>query len=158
MSWQDDTRFILRTLSGDTVSPYEYDDTRLDDLLLAAARLVLRESRLADLYVINLTDGTVSPDPHEDNWFVSLVALKAWEILSSNEYRFSSNKAIAVRDGVSSIDGRSSADNKKVIAQKAAEDYKKAIFDYNSGKYIAGKAILGPFNLYTIHPDINTRR
>lgn len=148
MSWQDDARNLLRTVCGDVGPTYEYNDSRLDELILHAARFVINESYLSDTYTLTMNTGTISPDPVGDNWFISLVILKAWDILAKNEYRVASNKAMSIRDGPSSIDGRGIAENKKVIADKASKDYESAVVTYNAGTYNVGAAIMSPFRVY----------
>jgi hypothetical protein len=147
MSWQDDTRNLLRQLSGDIGPVCEYNDSRLDELILYAAKIVITETFLTDTYSVTLNTGTISPDPSTDDWFISLLVLKSWEILANNEYRIASNKALSIRDGPSAVDGRAVADNKKEIAKKAREQYETALMSYNAGTYNAGAAILSPFRV-----------
>lgn len=147
MSWQDDTRNILRTVCGDVGPTYEYDDSRLDELILYSAKIVLIESLLNDTYTLDLSAGTISPDPSSDDWLLTLLALKSWEILAKNEYRIASNKAMSLRDGPSSVDGRGIAENKKVIAEEAIARYREVLVKYNSSTYSAGKAVLSPFRV-----------
>jgi len=148
MSWQDDSRNLLRTVCGDVGPVYEYDDSRLDDLILYAAKFVLTETFLTDTYTLTLSTGVITPDPVGDNWFISLLVLKAWDILAKNEYRIASQKALVIRDGASTIDGKGVADNKKVIAEKAAKDYSDAILTYNINQGSIGCAVMSPFRVY----------
>lgn len=148
MSWQDDSRNLLRTVCGDVGPTYEYDDSRMDELILHSAKFVLTETFLTETYTLSLTTGEITPDPVGDNWFISLLVLKAWEILAKNEYRVASNKALSIRDGPSSVDGKGVAEHKKQIAEKASVDYENAILSYNAGQYDVGRAVLSPFRVY----------
>jgi len=147
MSWQDYTRNLLRTLCGDVGPVYEYNDSRLDDLILYTAKIVVVDTSLIDTYTIDINAGTISPDPSSDESFISLLVLKSWEILANNEYRIASNKALSIRDGPSAVDGRAVADNKKEIAKRATKQYETSLVSYNAGTYNAGAAIVSPFHM-----------
>jgi hypothetical protein len=147
MSWQSDSLTLLRNIIGDVGAIYEYDDTRLSDLVVAAAKIIIEQVGFSNDYTVDMSTGVISPDPVTDTDFMDLLVLKAWEVLSYNEYRVASSKAMIIRDGPSTIDARGVADNKKQIAMKAAKDYADALSAYSFGSSPVGKAVVSPFRV-----------
>lgn len=146
-TWQVPTRMLLRNRINDAVSPYTYSDSRLNDILIAAAAEVCVAVNFANDYIVNITQQTITPDPGTDNMFMVLVALKAATFVTKSEYHTASLKAYNFKDGPSSIDGRSVAEAKKVIAANAQKEYDDAVFAYQVGNYSVGEAIVSPFRI-----------
>lgn len=91
MSWQSEITTIVRILINDYVAPYTYTDARLQQTILVAAQFVQFDVNLDNQYNINITGGTLSPDPttlsEKDSIFINLTSLKAACIVDQSTYR-----------------------------------------------------------------------
>lgn len=156
MSWIDDEAIpILRSMLGDTETPVEYSDTRLQDMLINSAYLIVQGANFSNDYGVTLSTQTISPDPSTDYNFTALACLKARAMICFSEFRTASVKAISIKDGPSSIDARGIADAKKSIADKAQKEFEDAMFAYQAGNYAVGEAIVSPFRTLYNYGAVN---
>lgn len=96
MAWQNEMVPMLRNIINDVDEDnYTYTDTRLEELLVVAAQLVVVDiTNLSVTYTIDVTQFTISPDPTatRDNTFINFVVLKAACMSDQALYR---SKALA---------------------------------------------------------------
>jgi len=97
MSCNAEMIFLLRNVIGDTdFSNYTYTNSRLEELLVVAAQLVIGDvPNLSVSYVADVTERTITPDPSaapKDDIFVNLVVLRAACMTDEGLYR---SKALA---------------------------------------------------------------
>ena len=149
MSWQTDITTIVRHILNelDTVS-HTYSDDRVQKTILVAAQLIMSEANLAQDYVIDISNTTLTPDPTvlPDNDFITLLSLKTSCVILGSEVRSESGNAISIKDGPSSIDLRGVASTLINLYKDLCSKYESALLDYSAGKSIAGQAILGPYS------------
>ena len=149
MAWQDTMVTMLRVIVDDMGSSPTYSDSRLEEILVVAAKLTKKDIDFSNDYTIGVKDATITPDPvsSSDNAFVNLVTLKAACILANSEYKTEANSAISIRDGSASIDKRGVAAAKKDWKDGICNDYEKAEREFKLGNSNAGASIIGPYNL-----------
>lgn len=155
MAWEDDATEILRMLTDDYGTTSRVSDDNLLRALLVAAFQVNREVDFDTAYSINLTAQSISPSPSADEAFLNLMTLKAACMLDRGAAITAANRAIAVRDGSSSVDLRGIAKARLEIAQKGGycKAYQEAREDFireqagidRTGATTAGRAVLSPF-------------
>lgn len=154
MAWQDDMTELLRVMVNDMEDTPTYTDDRLERVLAVAAFQVLQELRFSFPYVVSLANTTIMPDPTDpaskDESFVNLVALKAACIIDQGSAVVAAQRAIAVKDGGSSVDLRGVFAGKFALLEKGyCAIYKDSKKEYQAGQVrIAGAAVMGPFRLY----------
>lgn len=144
MTWQEVSVFLLRSLIGDDVAPYQYSDARLSSFMLSAAYFVSKEINLLYDYTVDITNETITPDPLDDKTMINLMVLKAWCLLSRSDYSINAPNAVAIKDGPSSIDAKATVEAKKVIMKDACQAFDDAVDDFYIGNARAGEAIIGP--------------
>jgi hypothetical protein len=146
MAWLDDSISILRAVIGDDSSPFTYCDTRLGDLLIANARMLIFELSFDISYTITISTSTISPDPSEDPFFIPLLVLKTATRIADSEYKASANSAVEILDGPSriSLAGQSKALLERV--KRMYDNYDKAKLQYALGNAIGCQAVLTPTN------------
>lgn len=145
-SWDTTMPVILRNLLDDNGAVQAYTDERLVGILAVAAVFVSIDGDFGTTYTIDVEAETISPDPISDKSFLSLTCLKARAMVADGEYRNAARTAIVHRDGPSQIDTKSSAEHLKAVAKNAADDYKKALDNYNFGDGSLGVAIISTYN------------
>ena len=79
-------------------------------------------------------------------------------MIANSTQRKDGSKAVVVRDGPSSIDGRPAADAIAKWADKVCKDYEKAELNFKIGNGAEGRAIIGPYRIETtagrnVYPD-----
>jgi hypothetical protein len=158
MAWDDSATVILRALVDDLdPATQRYTDARLLQVLAVAAFLVDREVDFDTAYAIDVEAKTITPDPEDDEDFLNLMALKAACIIDNGSAIVAAGRAIAVRDGSSSVDLRGIAEARLgVLKHGWCAAYKEARQDFirqqsgvsRSGATTAGAVILTPFRLY----------
>lgn len=153
MAWQDDMVEILRNLIGDTGATEVYTDAQLERVLLVAAFQVLQELDFDNDYSVSISGETLTPDPTDvdtqDDTFVNLVTMKAACIADQGSAVVAAGRAIAVRDGSSSVDLRSVFKSKlDLLKQGWCAVYKDSKREYQMGAGVAGAMVMGPFRLY----------
>lgn len=151
MSWQTECTRLLRHMINDLgVSP-KYGDDRLEELIIVAAQFVQQEVSLTQVYVVDLDECKLDPDPtvrtNRDDSFINLILLKAACIIDQSEARSASGKAISISDSGSRIDLRGNlAGALKILEKGWCEAYKETKLEYELDRMgTAGKAILSPF-------------
>lgn len=89
MSWQNELTIITRTLINDLDEPYEYSDSRIQQVLTVAGKYVQFDINLDHAYTIDVLNNNISPDPTTDNdsIFISMVCLKAACIIDQGTFR-----------------------------------------------------------------------
>ena len=97
MSCNAEMLFLLRNIIGDAdVNNYTYTNSRLEELLVVAAQLVIGDvPNLSVSYAADVTERTITPDPvanPKDDIFINLVVLRAACMTDEGLYR---SKALA---------------------------------------------------------------
>ena len=150
MAWQQTMVTLLRAFIQDMDETYTYTDERLEEILVASALTVMMEVDFANSYTVSLSNYNITPDPVDSTGeiaFQVLVARKAACIIVSGEAKTTAGKAIAFKDGPSSIDTRDGANITHQLAKDSCEAYTKARTAYLTGDGMSGKGIVTPFNI-----------
>lgn len=149
MAWQNELTIIVRTLINDIDEPYEYSDSRIQQILTVAAKYVQFDVNLDYLYNVDVVASTITPDPTEknDDTFISIVCLKAACLIDQSNFR---TKAVleGIRTGLGpasisisgSLDGWSS-----IINHGACGLYEELTSHWDVKNASAVRAILSPF-------------
>ena len=158
--WPTEMVQMLRALIND-LDPdnYTYTDSRLTDLLLAAAMVARQEVKFATTYTVTLLGRDISPDPSDpsdkDYNFITMVTLKAACMIDVNDIRQKAQK-----EGVKAVCGPISAELKsggksydQVLAEGPCDMYaqlKEKINFIDPMENAEGfRAILSPFTSNT---------
>lgn len=142
MAWIDTAIVILREVIGDSQTPLEYSDSRLEEILYAAAYITNYEGVFG--YTVDVEDKTLDVTPAND--FISLTIFKAVAMVACGEARISSKSAISIKDGPSSIDTRGIATIKQTLCDKFSNRYEGAMSAKLASDASSYYAIVGPFN------------
>jgi len=147
---------IVRGLINDMVSPYTYNDWRLQELIVVGAVLTVQEVDFAASYTINLCTNTITPDPSvaSDYDFMALVSLKTACMISSGEHRDAAKTAVSVKDGPSFVDTKDRAKHLGGLADNVCDAYEKAKLNYQVGDGSLGRAIVGPYGIGLTPPTL----
>jgi|14BtaG_2_1085337.scaffolds.fasta_scaffold11485_4 hypothetical protein len=154
MSWQTEMVTILRSVVGDITTPYEFNDTSLQQLIVSSGQLMIQEVDFSKSYTFDHTTPDITPDPTDatrDEAFVNLVVLKAACLLGQGEWRRKSRQGFVVKDDVSSIDGRTASTDTKAWAEDLCDKYARAVLEYKMGNSKPGTSIIGPHNADFTH-------
>lgn len=142
---------ILQMLVNDPTGT-TYTTDILTRCLVVAAFQVKQDADFSAAYVTDIVGLTITPDPVDmdqpDESFVNLVCLKAACILNRGAAVVAANRAIAVRDGSSSIDLRSVVLSQLKLLEKGwCAVYDDQLFRYQSDQFngFAGAAVMTPF-------------
>ena len=151
MAWQNEMVRIVRHLINDLDSSnYTFTDDRLEESVLVAAQLLLKEVDFDNTYTIDTDALDMSPDPTtlatKDDAFINLTCLKATCIILGSEVRTNALNAIVVKDGPSSIDMRGIAAGLHMLYKDMCDKYEHYIMQWKAGNSIAGQAILSPYS------------
>ena len=147
MAWKTEMTTLLRYVINDNDSPQEFSDDRIHSLIVSSAQLTLGVLDFPKNYVIDIPATGITPDPTEgvrDNGFINLVILKSACLLATGDFRSSSNKGIIIKDGPSTIDGRTLVQSKKELMDSSCAQYAAAELQFRLGNSSAGEAIVGP--------------
>lgn len=89
MSWQNELTIIVRTLINDWEEPYDYSDSRIQQILTVAAKYVQFDINLDYNYNIDVINSNISPDPttNNDHIFTSMLCLKTACIIDQGTFR-----------------------------------------------------------------------
>lgn len=147
--WQNEMVRMVRHLIGDLISPYTYQDDRLEEAILVSSQLVLGEVGFNVTYTIDVDQCTFTPDPTEntrDNDFILLITLKTACLIAQSEYKTNirSGGGIIVQDGPTKIDTKGSVDSYKDTAKTICQLYEDAKTSYLSMGEV-GRGVLTPF-------------
>ncbi len=150
MAWRNEMVRIVRHLINDVDSSnYTFSDDRLEEVVLVASQLVLREIDFDNSFTVDVDASTLSPDPTEletkDDNFINLVCLKTVCVILGSEVRSNSLNAIVLRDGPSSIDLRSITSNVYLLYKDFCEKYDHYVLQFKAGSSVAGQAVLSPY-------------
>lgn len=153
--WQDDMVITLRVIIDDLSDNPTNNDESLQQIIVVAARLVSESVDFSTDYSILVSPPTISPDPSNDESFVSLVCLKAACLISRAEQKNRARRGIMIKDGPSNIDGRGAADATARWADTVCADYARAELAYSMGSRTPGQAIVGPYNFTGYYRGVN---
>lgn len=143
--WKTEMTTLLRYMINDVdETSREFTDERLCSLLVSSAHMTLGVVDFPSSYTVDIPNSGISPTPTNDKSFVNLVVLKAACLLAAGEYRTSTNQAIVVRDGPSSVDPRAMVAAKREMMASTCDKYEQAELEYRLGNSNAGEAIIGP--------------
>lgn len=157
MSWQSITNSLIRDLIGDYDSPQVYSDTRLTQVALTCAHLVLNEVSFASDYTVDVAVSSISPDPTtapEDVSFINLLALRSSLLIANSEFKTAAKQSFIVKDGPSQIDTGTRYKALADFAKVAKEAYDKAKIDYIAGNSIAACCVTTPFYSRSAVPNM----
>lgn len=89
MAWQPTLTLIVRNLINDVNTPYEFSDSRIEQVLVVAGQYVQFDVNLTTRYEIDVINKTFNPDPvvSKDDIFNSIVCLKAACIIDQGTFR-----------------------------------------------------------------------
>lgn len=151
MAWQIEMVRLLRNLINDVATPYTYSDSRLEELVLASAHIVIQSHDFSTTYTVDIDESILSPDPTtgtKDNDFIVLTVLKAGCLVDSSLLRSSAaTGGIAVKDGPSSIDTKGTIAAYQYIFDRAlCKEYQDASKQYAMTSTVGGHMILTPFS------------
>jgi len=165
MAWQNEMVRIVRHLINDLDSSnYTFTDDRLEESVLVASQLLLKEVDFDNVYTIDTDALDMSPDPTtletKDDAFINLACLKATCIILGSEVRTNSLNAIVVKDGPSSIDMRGISAGLHMLYRDMCDKYDHYIMQWKAGNSIAGQAILSPYSPggYNVNGASSTNR
>lgn len=146
--WKDSLVEIVRAEIGD-LDISSFTDARLLQIIVVSAFQVKGEANFPD-YEVNITNGTISPNPLENYDFSVLITYKAACKILSNEARALAAEAVMIKDGPSVLDTRTASNNMSELAKKACETYNTLLnaYIFSGGKdgNIIGKAVLTPYS------------
>lgn len=148
MTWQNEMVRILRHLIDDLDSA-TYADSRLEELILVSAQLMIDTIDFDNTYTIDVDTLALSPDPTtlttKDNEFINLVCLKSACIILGSEAKTAASHAYVIKDGPSAIDGKGVYAALKQIHNDMLDTLANAILAMRAGNSVAGEAILTPY-------------
>lgn len=139
--WKNDCRVILRSIIFDMTEPYTYEDSKLNTLLVHAAKILCNEVPLN--YNVNISTGDVSPDPSDDNNFIVLLCYKTACMIAAAEVKTYAMGSIVVRDQFSSIDMTQQGVHAQKRYENLCEQYDDLRMQYLIGNNL-GKVVSGP--------------
>ena len=146
MAWNTEITTIVRHLLDDVSDTPKYSDERLEKAVLVCTQLMLMGDSFRNNYVVDITNGTITPDPtsgNRDDSFLNLVALRTACMIIGSEIKTSSGNAISVKDGPSSIDLKGVSDVLAKLYDHLCKQYEAILLQYRASGTI-GAAILGP--------------
>jgi len=145
--WQGVIVTLLRNVLQDISTTPDYDDGRLEDVIVAAAHLVLSEIDFAYTYVINLVSNTIVPDPIDNNdvSFINMVTYKSALMILNSELKTSASQGIIVKDASSVIDVRGNFINQKQRYDLMSKEYDRVKMAIKMGDLNSGLAVLGAY-------------
>jgi len=157
--WLSIARTMLRTMLNDAGAS-SYTNSRLDDMLIASAYLIVSDINFITTYSVNIQDETVSPDPSvtsdDGSDFISLVVLRA--ACMSDESAF---RTAALMQGVQARCGPATLNTsaygqylREIFKDGPCKAYDTLKYEYNfgyDGKRVV-RAVMGPFVSNTFQP------
>jgi len=149
MSWHNELITITRTLINDLDEPYDYSDSRIEQILVVAAKYLQFDINLDYDYTIDVTIVTINPEPPEpnDSTFISMVCLKAACIIDQGTFRTKSAlEGIRTALGPASVSiGGSLAGWQAIIDHGACGLYEELTSHWDVKNATAIRAVLSPF-------------
>lgn len=147
--WQDTIVLTLRTIIDDMGDSPRYSDESLQSIILVSALMLTRSMTFSNTYSVNIGTRTITPDPGSDNDFIVLCAMKAACQISMADTRKKSERSMIVKDGPSNIDTRPSAEATSKWSDRVCSDFNKAEIQFRIGNGTLGRAIIGPYRVYS---------
>lgn len=149
--WQCEMTLLLRALINDLVEPYKYSNAKLEQIILASAKIIQPTLDFDVDYEINLVSSSISPDPVEqrDDSFSVLVSLKAACLIMQGETKLATNTSIRIQDASAIIDVTNQYKSKMDLWKKLCDDYDRARLNYVMGSVKNFKAVLTPYTVPT---------
>lgn len=151
MYWQIEIPLIVRTLINDLADTPTYNDDRILQLAVVAAYYVLMEVNLDTDYSVNVTTGTISPDPSapesRDIVFIGLVAMKSACLLDQSTFRTkAAGEGLRAALGPASLSVTGNIGGyKDILNMGPCKLYDQLVLDHNIGNATAIRAVLSPF-------------
>lgn len=155
MAWQNEMIIIVRHIIDDLDSTaYQFSDDRIEEAILVAAQLIHNEMEFTIDYNIEVDGRSLVPDPtltsvppsNKDDDFIALCCLRTAILFTSSQLKTYSLKAIAIRDGASSLDMRGVIVGLKALHDDIVKKYEDVKLDYQTSKLGLGKAVLSPYS------------
>lgn len=155
MAWQNEMTIIVRHIIDDLDSTaYQFSDDRIEEAILVAAQLIHNEMEFTIDYNIEVDGRSLVPDPTKtpigenpkDDDFIALCCLRTAILFTASQLKTYSLKAIAIRDGASSLDMRGVIVGLKALHDDLTKKYEDVKLDYQTSKLGLGKAILSPYS------------
>lgn len=155
MAWQNEMTIIIRHIIDDLdPTAYQFSDDRIEEAILVAAQLIHNEMEFNVDYTIEVDNRTLSPDPtltpvspsNKDDDFIALCCLRTGILFTASQLKTYSLKAIAIRDGASSLDMRGVIVGLKALHDDLVKKYEDVKLDYQTSKLGLGKVILSPYS------------
>lgn len=153
--WQTEMTTIIRHIIDD-LDPenYQFSDSRIREAILVAAQLIHNELEFSIQYIVNISDGTLSPDPtttsvgedSKDDDFIALCCLRAGLLFTGSQLKTYSLSSVMLKDGPSILDTRSTISGLRAIHEELVKKYEAVKLDYQTSKLGLGKAILSPYS------------
>jgi hypothetical protein len=149
MSWEIEIPIIVRTLINDLEDQPVYSDERLKQIIAVAAKYVQFDVVIDHAYSVDVSLGTISPDPtnDRDEIFISLVSLKAACIVDQSILRTkAATEGIRAALGPALLSVNGSLDGIKMILQMGpCAAYDELVSHWDVSQATTAKAILSPF-------------
>jgi hypothetical protein len=157
MAWQDTTVQMLRVLIFDLETTPTYSDSRLEEMIIASAHLVLQDIDFSTNYTIDILSQSITPDPTvgNDTEFINFIVLKAACLADQSSLRTKVNSAgVSVRLGPSAISTSNNVKGFEVLLnQGPCAAYQEMKWEYELGNANAIRAVLSPFIGNTFDPS-----
>jgi hypothetical protein len=158
MAWQSTIPLIVRTLINDWGDPQQYNDQRLTQIILVAAKYVQLDVSLDTTYTVNFNQFTISPDPVDmnDEIFTGLLALKAACLVDHSTIRTKSmTEGVRASLGPASLSVNGGLDGIKTILQIGpCAAYADLTEHWNIGGASYIRAVLSPFVGNNFNADV----
>jgi hypothetical protein len=152
MAWNTEIPLIVRVLINDFISPYQYSDHRLSQVVAVAAQLVKEELTAVDgIYTVNVIQPNITPDPTDttqrDDVFINCVSLKTACIIDQSTLRTkAASEGIRAALGPASLSVSGNMSGFKILLdQGPCALYSKFIADYDIANATNIASILSPF-------------
>ena len=149
MSWQAELTFVVRTLINDLNEPYEFSDSRIQQIIPVAGKYVQFDVNLDYEYTIDVINQNISPDPIErkDELFVSLICLKAACMIDQGTFRTKAAlEGIRTQLGPASIGFSGGISGyRDIIDHGACGLYTEFVNTWDVRNANGCRAVLGPF-------------
>lgn len=149
MAWQDQLTIIVRTLINDLDTPYEYSDSRIEQVMTVAGKYVQLDVNLDRIYNIDVVNQQIFPDPtsYNDEIFISLICLKTACIIDQGTFRTKAAiEGIRAALGPSSLGINGNLTGwKEIINHGACGLYDELTSYWDVKNASAVRAVLSPF-------------
>jgi hypothetical protein len=149
MAWQNELTSIVRVLINDTGPTYAYNDLRIQQAIIVAAKYVQFDVVLDHQYLVDIANLEMTPDPTDDNdeIFISLTSLKAACLIDQSNFRTkAAMEGIRAALGPASLSiGGSLAGWKEIINHGPCALYDGLIEHWDVANASAVRAVLSPF-------------